>query len=93
VQVCFGGVIASIEYIRAGRLRALAVTAASRLEALPDIPSLSEFLPGYEATDWKGIGVPKNTPAEIIEKLNKEINAGLATIVVNGPTEQAPDVL
>jgi tripartite-type tricarboxylate transporter receptor subunit TctC len=78
VQVCFGGVIASIEYIRAGRLRALAVTAASRLEALPDIPSLSEFLPGYEATDWKGIGVPKNTPPEIIDKLNKEINAGLA---------------
>ena len=78
VQVCFGGVIASIEYIRAGRLRALAVTTASRLEALPDIPSLSEFLPGYEATDWKGIGVPKNTPPEIIDKLNKEINAGLA---------------
>src|SRR6516164_5747496 len=56
VQVCFGGVIASIEYISAGRLRALAVTTASRLEALPDIPSLSELLPGYEATDWKGIG-------------------------------------
>jgi tripartite-type tricarboxylate transporter receptor subunit TctC len=74
VQVCFGGVIASIEYIRAGRLRALAVTTASRLEALPEIPSLSEFLPGYEATDWKGIGVPKNTPPEIIDKLNREIN-------------------
>jgi len=59
-------------------LRALAVTTASRLEALQDIPSLSEFLPGYEATDWKGIGMPRNTPPEIIDKLNKEINAGLA---------------
>jgi tripartite-type tricarboxylate transporter receptor subunit TctC len=78
VQVRFGGIISSIEYIRAGRLRALAVTTASRLEALPDIPSLSEFLPGYEAVDWKGIGAPKNTPLEIIDKLNKEINAGLA---------------
>ena len=78
VQVCFGGVISAIEYIRAGRLRALAVTTASRLEALQDIPSLSEFLPGYEATDWKGIGMPRNTPPEIIDKLNKEINAGLA---------------
>jgi len=67
VQVCFGGVISAIEYIRAGRLRALAVTTASRLEALQDIPSLSEFLPGYEATDWKGIGMPRNTPPEIIE--------------------------
>ena len=73
-----GGVISAIEYIRAGRLRALAVTTASRLEALQDIPSLSEFLPGYEATDWKGIGMPRNTPPEIIDKLNKEINAGLA---------------
>src|SRR5262249_403300 len=62
----------------AGQLRALAVTTASRLQVLPDIPSLGEFLPGYEATDWKGIGVPKNTPPEIIDKLNKEINAGLA---------------
>jgi tripartite-type tricarboxylate transporter receptor subunit TctC len=78
VQVCFVGIIASLEYIRAGQLRALAVTTTSRLEALPEIPSLSEFLPGYEATDWKGIGAPKNTPPEMIEKLNKEINAGLA---------------
>jgi tripartite-type tricarboxylate transporter receptor subunit TctC len=66
------------EYIRAGQLRLLAVTTASRLEALPDIPSLSEFLPGYDATDWKGMFAPKNTPPEIIDKLNKEINAGLA---------------
>jgi tripartite-type tricarboxylate transporter receptor subunit TctC len=78
VQVCFGGAISSIDYIRAGRLRALAVTTASRLDVLPDIPSLSEFLPGYEAADWKGIGAPKNTPPEFIDKLNKEINAGLA---------------
>jgi tripartite-type tricarboxylate transporter receptor subunit TctC len=78
VQVRFGGIISSIEHIRAGRLRALAVTTASRLETLPDIPSLSEFLPGYEAVDWKGIGAPKNTPPEIIDKLNKEINARLA---------------
>jgi tripartite-type tricarboxylate transporter receptor subunit TctC len=78
VQVCFGGAISAIEYIRAGQLRALAVTTASRLEVLPDIPSLSEFLPGYVTTDWKGIGVPKNTPPEIIDKLNKEINVGLA---------------
>jgi tripartite-type tricarboxylate transporter receptor subunit TctC len=78
VQVCFTSIIASIEYIRAGQLRALAVTTPSRSEALPDIPSLSEFLPGYEATDWKGMFAPKNTPPEIIDKLNKEINAGLA---------------
>jgi tripartite-type tricarboxylate transporter receptor subunit TctC len=78
VQVYFGGIIASIEYIRAGQLRALAVTTASRLEALPDIPSLSEFLPGYEAIGWQGLAAPKNTPPEIIDKLNKEINAGFA---------------
>jgi tripartite-type tricarboxylate transporter receptor subunit TctC len=78
VQVCFAGIIASLEYIRADQLRALAVTTTSRLEALPDIPSLSEFLPGYEAVDWKGMVAPKNTPPEIIDKLNKEINAGLA---------------
>jgi tripartite-type tricarboxylate transporter receptor subunit TctC len=77
VQVGFAGIISSIEYIRAGQLRALAVTTASRLEALTDIPSLSEFLPGYEATDWKGVFAPKSTPPEIINKLNTEINAGL----------------
>jgi tripartite-type tricarboxylate transporter receptor subunit TctC len=78
VQVCFAGIISSVEYIRAGHLRALAVTTSSRSEALPDIPSLSEFVPGYEAADWKGMVAPKNTPPEIIDKLNKEINAGLA---------------
>jgi tripartite-type tricarboxylate transporter receptor subunit TctC len=77
VQVMFAGMIACLEYIRSGHLRALAVTTTTRLEALPDIASLSEFLPDYEAADWKGIGVPRNTPFEIIDKLNKEIMAAL----------------
>ncbi len=67
-----------IEHIRAGKLRALAVTTATRSEALPDIPTVGEFVPGYEASAWYGVGAPKNTPAEIIDKLNKEINAALA---------------
>ena len=78
VQVYFASTVASIEYIRAGRLRALAVTAATRSDALPDIPTVAEFVPGYEASTWYGIGAPKATPAEIVEKLNKDINAGLA---------------
>jgi tripartite-type tricarboxylate transporter receptor subunit TctC len=78
VQVMFGGTASSIEYIRAGRLRALAVTTAVRWDALPDIPTMGEFVPGYEASTWFGFGAPKATPAEIVEKLNKEINAGLA---------------
>ena len=78
MEVYFASVPASIEYIRAGKLRALAVTAASRWEALPDIPALGESLPGYEATVWYGVGVPKKTPTEIVEKLNKDINAALA---------------
>ena len=78
VQVYFASTPASIEYIRAGKLRALAVTTAARSEALPDIPTVAEFVPGYEASYWTGIGAPKATPAEIVEKLNKEINAGLA---------------
>ena len=69
---------ASIEHIRAGKLRALAVTTATRSEVLPDIPTVGDFVPGYEASGWFGIGAPKNTPAEIVDKLNKEINAGLA---------------
>ena len=69
---------ASIEHIRAGKLRALAVTTATRSEALPDIPTVGDFVPGYEASGWFGVGAPKNTPAEIVDKLNKEINAGLA---------------
>ena len=78
VQVVFDTTLASIQYIRAGRLRPLAVTTATRLEALPDIPTVGDFLPGYEASGWYGVGAPKNTPVDIIEKLNKEINAGLA---------------
>jgi tripartite-type tricarboxylate transporter receptor subunit TctC len=78
VQIYFATTIASIGYIRAGRPRALAVTTTRRSEALPDIPTVAEFVPGYEASSWYGVGVPKATPAEIVEKLNKEINAGLA---------------
>jgi tripartite-type tricarboxylate transporter receptor subunit TctC len=77
IQIFFGLPSASIEYVRAGKLRALAVTAETRLASLPDIPSVSEFVPGFEASAWLGIGAPKNTPVDIIEKLNKEINAGL----------------
>ena len=78
VQVLFDPVSSSTEYIRAGKLRALAVTTATRSEAFPDIPTVAEFVPGYEASAFFGVGAPKNTPADIIEKLNKEINAGLA---------------
>jgi tripartite-type tricarboxylate transporter receptor subunit TctC len=78
VQVMFLGPAASIEYIRSGQLRALAVTAETRWEGLPDLPTVVEFVPGYEAIAWLGIGAPKATPAEIVDKLNKEINAGLA---------------
>ena len=78
VQVMFASMPSSIEYIRAGKLRALAVTTATRSEVLPDIPTVGEFVPGYEASFWTGIGAPKNTPAEIVDKLNKEINAALA---------------
>jgi tripartite-type tricarboxylate transporter receptor subunit TctC len=78
VQVMFVATPASIEHIRAGRLRALAVTTATRSDALPDSPAMDEFVPGYEASAWFGVGAPKATPAEIVEKLNKEINAGLA---------------
>jgi tripartite-type tricarboxylate transporter receptor subunit TctC len=78
VQMMFEGITSSIEYIRAGRLRALAVTSATRSVALPDIPTVGEFVPGYEATAWFGLGAPNNTPAEIIDTLNREVNAGLA---------------
>jgi tripartite-type tricarboxylate transporter receptor subunit TctC len=74
----FGASGSSIGHIKAGRLRALAVTTATRSEAFPDIPTVGEFLPGYEASNWYGIGAPRNTPVEVIDKLNKEINAGLA---------------
>jgi len=78
VQVMFPAIVSSIEYVRAGRLRALAVTAATRSDELPDIPTVAEFVPGYEASNWFGLCAPNATPAEIVEKLNKEINAGLA---------------
>jgi tripartite-type tricarboxylate transporter receptor subunit TctC len=78
VQVYFGFLPGAIVHIRAGKLRALAVTTATRLEVLPDVPTVAESVPGYEATSWNGIGAPRNTPAKIIDKLNKEINAGLA---------------
>jgi tripartite-type tricarboxylate transporter receptor subunit TctC len=78
VQVMFPSTVSSIEYVRAGRLRALAVTTATRSETLPDLPTVGEFVPGYEASTWFGVGAPQATPAEIVEKLNKEINAGLA---------------
>src|SRR6516164_5694687 len=78
VQVLFVTPVSSIEHIKTGRLRALAVTTATRSDALPDVPTVSEFVPGYEASAWFGVGAPKATPAEIVEKLDKEINAGLA---------------
>ena len=78
VQLYFGTTASSLEYVRTGKLRVLAVTSARRLDALPDIPTVAEFVPGYEASNWYGIGAPKATPAEIIDKLNKEISACLA---------------
>src|SRR5438552_11150793 len=78
VQVMFDNVPSSIELIRAGKLRPIAVTQSTRFEGLPEIPTVSEFLPSYEASSWFGIGAPKNTPASIVDKLSKEINAGLA---------------
>ena len=78
VQVMFVGTPASIEYIRSGKLRPLGVTTATRSEVLPDVPTVGEFVPGYEASTWFGVGAPKNTPSQIIDKLNKEINAGHA---------------
>lgn len=75
VQVVFGTISSCIQYIRGGMLRALAVTTVTRSEVLPDIPTLAEFVPGYEASQWYGVGAPKDTPAEVIDKLNNEINA------------------
>jgi len=78
VQAMFGTMPASIEYVRAGKLRPLAVTSARRSQLLPDLPTVGYFVPGYETSALQGVGAPRNTPAEIINKLNKEINAGLA---------------
>jgi tripartite-type tricarboxylate transporter receptor subunit TctC len=77
VQVMFPSMSSSIEYVRTGKLRALAVTTVMRSEAVPDLPTVAEFVPGYEASYWAGLGAPKNTPADIVDKLHKEINAGL----------------
>jgi tripartite-type tricarboxylate transporter receptor subunit TctC len=78
VQVLFASVTSSIEYIKAGKLRALAVTSTTRSDVLPDVPTVAEFVPGYEASNWWGIGAPSNTPTAIIDKLNKDINDALA---------------
>ena len=78
VQLYFGTTASSLEYVRTGKLRALGVTIERRLDALPEIPTVAEFVPGYEASNWYGVGAPKATPVEIIDKLNKEISAGLA---------------
>ena len=78
VQITFNPLPSSLDFIRAGKLRGLAVTSAARADALPDLPPLGEFLPGYEATAWFGIGAPKATPADVVQRLNKEINAALA---------------
>src|SRR5262245_52871163 len=82
VQVEFDNLASSIEHIRAGKLRALAVTTATRSETLPDIPTVADFVPGYEASSFFGIGAPKGTPAAIVDKLNKEINAGLVSAMI-----------
>jgi tripartite-type tricarboxylate transporter receptor subunit TctC len=79
VQILFSGVPAAIEFIRSGKLRALGVTSTTRADALPNVPAVAEFVPGFEASQWYGVGAPKDTPVETIATLNREINAGLAT--------------
>ena len=78
VQVVFATAGSAVQYVKAGTLRALAVTSATRMNVLPDVPAIAEFLPGYEATSWTGVGAPRDTPADIVERLNREINAALA---------------
>jgi tripartite-type tricarboxylate transporter receptor subunit TctC len=90
VQVSFASMPSSIQYIRAGKLRALAVVTATRSEVLPDVPTIGEFVPGYEASSWFGVGAPKDTPAEIVDKLNKQINAGLADPNVEARLSSVP---
>jgi tripartite-type tricarboxylate transporter receptor subunit TctC len=82
VQAYFGSPASSIGYVRTGKLRALAVTGATRSDVLPDIPTVAEFVPGFEASIWQGVGAPMNTPADIISKLNNEINAALGTTMM-----------
>jgi tripartite-type tricarboxylate transporter receptor subunit TctC len=93
VQVYFGPMAGSIEYVRAGKLRPLAVIAAKRSEVLPDLPTVGEFVPGYEASAVWGLGAPRNTPAEIVGKLNKETNAGLADRKIKAQLELGGTVL
>jgi len=78
IQVMFDSLVSSVELIKTGKLRSLAVTTAKRSPVLPEIPTIAEFVPGYEASGWQGVGAPRNTPADVIDKLNKEINEGLA---------------
>jgi tripartite-type tricarboxylate transporter receptor subunit TctC len=78
VQVLFASLPSSIEYIRTGKLRGLGVTSAMRSQASPDLPTVAEFVPGYEVSSWYGIGSPRNTPVDVVETLNREVNAGLA---------------
>jgi tripartite-type tricarboxylate transporter receptor subunit TctC len=88
IQLIFAPVSEAIEHIKAGKLRALAVTTASRLDVFPDVPTVADSVPGYEASGFAGIGVPRNTPAEIIALLNKELNAGLADSKVKARIEE-----
>jgi tripartite-type tricarboxylate transporter receptor subunit TctC len=78
VQATFSNVVASLEYVRTGKLRALGVTTATRWQTLPEVPTIGDFVPGYEVNIWTGVGAPRATPNQIVEKLNREINAGLA---------------
>ena len=87
VEVIFASAPSSMAFIRSGKLRGLAVTSTMRLEALPDLPTVGEFVPGYEVSPWYGVGAPKSTPADIIDKLNKEINAGLADSTIKARLE------
>ena len=82
IQVMFEPLLSTIAYVKADKLRALAVTSATRSAALPDLPTVGEFVTGYEVTAWYGVGVPRKTPTEIVEKLNREINAGLADLTL-----------
>jgi tripartite-type tricarboxylate transporter receptor subunit TctC len=84
VQVYFGTTPASIEHVRAGRLRAIAVTTTTRVDILPDLPTVNDTVPGYEASGWWGVGAPRGTPVEIVDRLNAEIKAGLADPVIKG---------
>jgi tripartite-type tricarboxylate transporter receptor subunit TctC len=83
VQVIFVGPAVAIDHLKSGRLRALAVTSATRWQGLPDVPTVGDVLPGYEVSSWFGIGAPKSTPAQIVDKLNQAINAGLADAKLN----------